>query len=286
MIAWGLAPIGTRYLVLRIPPLPLITIRFLIAALLFLPLCIPLLRHLKASEWTRLLPAALLGVVGYYVPVTYGLQRVPASTAGIILATEPAWILLAARFLGHERVRRANWFGVAIAFIGVALLVLTTSASGGKQEDLLGDALLILAAILFAAYTIYVRRLSYEHGSLPATAITMVVGTVPLLPLVVLINPASVADAGPAAVIALLLLAIGSTVVGTLLWNYGVHAIGGGEAGPFMNGIPLVTVLGGYLLLAERPSVATLVSGALIVGGIAGPQVMRRREARDQSVRR
>ena len=122
---WGLAPVATRALVLQLPPLPLLVIRMAVASVVLLPWCRPLLRrpvpphpagHRSGRRLlTRLVMAGLLGMVGYNLPVTVGLQWVPASTAGLVLASEPAWLLvLAAVFLG-ERASRRSWAGVAVA---------------------------------------------------------------------------------------------------------------------------------------------------------------------------
>jgi drug/metabolite transporter (DMT)-like permease len=47
-------------------------------------------------------------MIGYNLPVTIGLQWVPASTAGLVLASEPVWLLLlAAAFLGERVTRRS-----------------------------------------------------------------------------------------------------------------------------------------------------------------------------------
>ena len=93
---WGMAPVAIRALVLQLAPLPLLVIRMGVAVVV------------------------LLGIVGYNLPVTVGLQWVPASTAGLVLASEPVWLLLlAALFLG-ERVSRRCWAGALVALVGVA----------------------------------------------------------------------------------------------------------------------------------------------------------------------
>jgi drug/metabolite transporter (DMT)-like permease len=61
-----------------------------------------------------------------------------------------------------------------------------------------------------------------------------------------------------------------------VIWNHGVDVIGGAKGGPYLNMVPLVSVLGGYLLLGEHLHQATLLAGVLIVSGVALPQVWRR----------
>ena len=91
---WGLAPVATRSLVSELPPLPLLTLRQLLAAGVLLPWAVPALRRIDAGDLPRLIAAGLLGMVGYNLPVTVGLQWLPASSAGLLLATEPVWVLV------------------------------------------------------------------------------------------------------------------------------------------------------------------------------------------------
>ena len=91
---WGLAPVATRSLVSELAPLPLLTLRQLLAAGVLLPWAVPALRRIDARDLPRLIAAGLLGMVGYNLPVTVGLQWLPASSAGLLLATEPVWVLV------------------------------------------------------------------------------------------------------------------------------------------------------------------------------------------------
>ena len=117
---WGMAPVATRALVLQLAPLPLLVLRMGVASVVLLPWCGPVLRGPGRKYVPRLIVAGLLGMVGYNLPVTIGLQWVRASTAGLVLASEPVWLLLlAAAFLG-ERVSRRCWPAPAFCHPGAA----------------------------------------------------------------------------------------------------------------------------------------------------------------------
>ena len=110
---WGLAPVATRALVLQLAPLPLLVLRMAVAAVVLLPWCVPVLRRLDRAAAGRLVTAGLLGMVGYMLPVTVGIQWLPASTAALILATEPVWIMSLGRVFLGERVPGWSWAGSA-----------------------------------------------------------------------------------------------------------------------------------------------------------------------------
>src|SRR5580693_4167152 len=146
---WGLAPVATRAVVVQFGPLPLLVLRALLAALVLLPWAVPVLRH---GPRGRLAVAGVLGMVGYNLPVAEGIRYLPASTAALILATEPVWILALGRLLAAERVARWAWVGSAIALGGVALIAGPQLRAGGKT--LIGMGLVLLGTALFAGYTI------------------------------------------------------------------------------------------------------------------------------------
>ena len=275
---WGMAPVATRALVLQLAPLPLLVIRMGVAAIVLLPWCGPVLRRTRRRYIPRLIVTGLLGMVGYVLPVTIGLQWVPASTAGLVLASEPVWLLLmAAVFLG-ERVSRRSWAGGAVALAGVAILAGpgVLSARGGTRE-LGGLCLIALGTLLFAAYTLMLRPLSRACGPVPATAASTVAGSVLYAVFAGTVTSGQLGQLHAAAWGELAFLAVGSNVVGMLAWNLAVARLPGQRAGLLLYLEPLVSVAGAVVLLGERLSVGLAVGGTLILGGIAatwtpGPQ--------------
>lgn len=220
---WGLAPVATRALVLQLAPLPLLVLRMAAAGLVLLPWCLPVLRRLDRAATGRLVVTGLLGMVGYLLPVTVGIQWLPASTAALILATEPVWILVLGRVFLAERVPGLSWAGSAIAMAGIAVLARpgAVGADAGRHQ-LAGIGLVAVGTIAFAAYTITVRPLSAVYGSRAATAASTVVGAIPYLALSVLLPAQHLARLPASAWGELAFLALGSTVAGMLLWNLAV----------------------------------------------------------------
>ena len=119
---WGLAPVATRSLVHELAPLPLLTLRQLLAAAVLLPWAVPALRRIDARDLPRFIVAGLLGMVGYNLPVTVGLQWLPASSAGLLLATEPVWVLSSASSSSASGPARGSWLGTGVALAGVAVI--------------------------------------------------------------------------------------------------------------------------------------------------------------------
>jgi drug/metabolite transporter (DMT)-like permease len=273
---WGLAPVATRALVLQLAPLPLLVLRLSLASLALLPWCLPVVRRLDRRAAARLVGAGLLGMVGYNLPVTVGLQWVPAATAGLLLATEPLWVLVIAFFALAQRPGRRAWAGSAVAVAGVLLLAGPGAvAPGAGLRGLAGLGLVLAGTMAFGGYTIALRPLSRDYGALPATAATTVAGSLPYLAFAGLVPAHRLASLPPMAWGELVFLGLGSTVAGMLLWNRAVLAAGSARVGPLLYTEPVVSVASAAALLGEPLPAATVAGGLLVMAGVVVSRTAR-----------
>jgi drug/metabolite transporter (DMT)-like permease len=274
VVMWGLAPVATRAVVAHIAPLPLLVLRVGLASLVLLPWALPVFRRLTPRSAARLVTAGALGIVGYTLPVTIGLQWLRASTAGLLLASEPIWVMLIGRaFLSERRPARA-WAGSGVALAGVGLLagppVLTSGGlAGGGHRALAGAALVLAGTLAFGAYTIVLRPLSQIHGAGPATAASTVVGAIPLLAFAGTISSSRLAQLPPSAWAELVFLGLGSSVAGMVLWNRAVALAGSSRVSVLLYLEPVVSVTGAVALLGEHVTLAMIGAGVLILAGVA-----------------
>ena len=267
---WGLAPVATSAVVGHLSPLPLLLIRLTAASLVLLPWAWPVFRKLRPRSAGRLVAAGLLGLVGYNLPVTAGLRWLPAATAGLLLATEPVWVLVLGHLFLRERGGARAWLGSAAALAGVAVLAGPGAVGGvgGGYRALAGTGLVLAATLSFAAYTIVLRPLSQELGAVPATAAATVVGTVPYFGAAWMLPGAGLAHLGPAVWAELAFLALGCTAAGLLLWSVAVMAGDITRVSQLLYFEPVVSVLGAAVFLGERVTLVMIGGGLLIMAGV------------------
>jgi drug/metabolite transporter (DMT)-like permease len=262
---WGLAPVATRSLVHELAPLPLLTLRQLLAAGVLLPWAVPALRRIDARDLPRFIVAGLLGMVGYNLPVTVGLQWLPASSAGLLLATEPVWVLVIGLVFLGERAGPRVLAGTGVALAGVAVIAGPAALSPGSgTRAVAGAALVLLATLAFGGYMVVLRPLSQKYGPVSATATSSVAGALPYLALAGTAWPPRLS---PSAGAELLFLALGSTVAGMLLWNLAVVR-GGAGISRLLYLEPVVSVLGAMVFLGEQVTAAVLAGGVLVIAGV------------------
>lgn len=213
----------------------------------------------------------LLGVVGntiYQLFYIEGMARTRAGTAALIMAAVPVLTAFASHLLGHERLRWRDLVGLALSTAGLALVV--GGGAVGFHGALLGNVLMLSAAVLWTAYTVAAKPLVDVLGPRVTTAWSMGLGAVPLL--VVCAPSVSAQRWGavtPAAWAAVAFSSLGSLVLAYFIWYRGVARLGATRTAFYSNFQPAITLLAAWPLLGEVPTAWQVLGAAGIFGSLA-----------------
>ena len=176
-LAWGGSFTAAKPLVAAIDPVLFAGLRYLVVALLLFAV-LALRREVlgvAGRELPALLGLGLLGFALYQALWSYGLHLTTASKASILISTTPLFGAVLGRLRG-ERLGPLAWFGLVLAFCGIALVVTDgglTSFGGGSA---LGDALFVLNALLWALFTAASAPVVRRLGLVRATAYASLFG--------------------------------------------------------------------------------------------------------------
>jgi len=219
----------------------------------------------------QILALGLVGNLVYQMLFIYGLAQTEASQASLFTATTPLWVLVLARFTGHDKFSGRVVAGLALGLAGVTLLLWESFSGDGSGERLwAGNLLLLGASVSWAVYTVYSQPLLMKLRPLALTSATMVAGAVPLvaigLPEIVAIRVQEVSLASWAG---LLYSALFAVVFGYLAWSRGVQAIGSTRTSLYVNLIPVVATATAWVWLDERLSPRQLAGAGAVIAGIA-----------------
>jgi drug/metabolite transporter (DMT)-like permease len=227
---------------------------------------------LTRRDAVRLAAVGLLVVVGYHVSLNVGTRFTTSGTAALVVALAPALTLVLATVLGLERATFRRGVGLAIAFAGVAVVVLLGAGGELSLANAKGPLIVLAAPVAFALYNVLLQPLLGRYGLLALTAASSLVGTLGLLPFA---RPSTVdavtgISAGDAALV--LYLGVACTLVGYLAWNVGLRGLGSTNAVAYTYGIPVLAVAIGAVLLNESVTVWLAVGGVLVLTGVAAAQ--------------
>jgi drug/metabolite transporter (DMT)-like permease len=217
----------------------------------------------------RVLVAGLLIVVGYHLFLNIGEQHTTAGIAALVVALAPGMTLVLAVVLGLDRVRLRHIIGLAIAFVGVAIVVELGSGSELSFESAKGPLIVIGAPLAFALYNVILKPLLGRHDLLALTAATSLIGILGLAPFARGSTVDTVSHLSAVDLARLLYLGVLATFLGYILWNVGLRGIGPTRAVSYTYGISPLAVAIGAIVLGETVTAWLILGGALVVGGIA-----------------
>ncbi|MEV8028564.1 DMT family transporter [Cellulosimicrobium funkei] len=227
----------------------------------------------------RVLAGVLAWGVGWFSLYNLALnaaeQHLDAGTTALLVNVAPVLVAVLAGVLLGEGFPRRLLVGMASAFAGVAIIAAATSSG---EHDVVGVALGLTAAVLYAAGATSQKRLLAHVDALTMTWVGCLAGTVALLPFA----PALAADAAaapPSSTWAVVLLGLGPTAVAFTTWGYALSRLSAGRAAATTYLVPPLVVVLSWLVLAEVPAPVTFAGGALCLAGVAVATLPRRRVA-------
>ena len=249
-------------------PLTFLALRFGLVAVLMLPVAI-----LAGARWPRGMMTLHVGMVGLLLHAGYlggvfvAISRgVPAGLAALIVGAQPLLTALLARpFLG-ERVERRKWFGLALGFAGVGLVMGDRLGFGGA--DAIGLSLCVMAVAAMALGSLYQKRFCARVDLRSGSVVQYVAAGLPILALAWMQETLVVRWETPfllAMAWLILVLSIGAVSLLYVLIRRGAAA----EVASLFYLVPPTTALMGYLLFGETLSPATILGMVLAALGVA-----------------
>lgn len=273
-IVWGSTYLAIRVVVETLPPFLSGGVRFLIAGtILYAFLAIK--RGVSTIRVTRreLVSCALIGTAllfGGNGLVLVAEQQIASGLAALLIATVPLWVILLRKLTG-ESVSRGTLFGVAVGFVGIALLVLPGESATGA--DTTGVILVLIAALSWAGGSFISGKLTLPKDPFTSTAVQMMCGGLSLTIAGLVTGEMvslDIAEFSSASLWAqLYLITIGSWLAFTayvwLLQNAPISKV---ATYAYVN--PVIALFLGWIILSETITPLMLVGATVIVASVAG----------------
>lgn len=262
---WGTSFVAAKVVLAEIPPVTLACLRFVIAALVLLPL----------TWWSGGRPvfsrdAALLGLTGvslFFLCQYAGLRLASAADATLILGGAlPLLTTLLGFVVLEEKLDRWQLGGLACSLLGAGIVALTSGESRGGSTPL-GLGLLFLAAASGAVAFVVGRRVFRGPRLMPTLAGSTVYGVLFLVPAVAFeLRGAGMAMPSERALFVLLYLGAGCSALAFALWAYGLRHLTATQ-NALVSNLELPIGLLAALLLGEALGWGHLAGAPLIVAG-------------------
>ena len=284
VIIWGTTFISTKVLLADFQPIEILFFRFLMG-LLALVIIYP--RRLKQTGFRReivFIAAGLCGVCLYYLLENIALTYTMASNVGVIISVAPFFTaILSHLFLKREEKMRANFFiGFFAAMFGIGLI----SFNGASlQLNPIGDLLALLAAFLWACYSILTRKISdYGYNTILTTRRIFFYGLLFMIPALFLFDFKLDLSrfVNPVYLLNILFLGLGASALCFVTWNFAVKVLGAVKTSIYIYLVPVITVAASVLIIHEP---FTWITGTGTVLTLAGLSISERKRSKNTEER-
>ena len=279
LIAMGGSSFTFIHMALETAPPAVVTIGRLWLAAIFLygamrakgrrfpPLLVRTIKGLRPHRlWVWM---SMVGLIGYTIPFfifPWAQQFVPSGLAGVYMAFMPIWTLMLAALFADERLTPARIAGFVLAAAGVLVLMGPDALAGISGDNLLAQAGLLLATLLYAASAVMSRRAP------PARRIVFSAGIVLMGALFstpgLLFTPIDPASWSARSMLSIVALGVGPTALAGVIIIIIIRRAGASFMALANYIVPLFAVLAGAALFGERLGLNVFLALALIFAGV------------------
>lgn len=266
---WGGTFIATRMASQVMGAFTGASLRYCFALLFMIPLLYFQDRQAFKLNRKQFFQLLLLGASGIFVYSFFffnGLKHVEASHGALIVALNPAMVMVLAAIMGKERLTGLKVLGIGLCLIGVIVVI-----SRGEPQNLFdmftwGDAFMLGCPVSWAIYTYSAQFSLKSTQPLQASTWAILLGLFMILFFVP--GETMPVHIEPKIWLALFYLGFCGSFLGFVWYYQGIKAIGAVKTSVFNNLIPVFAMLQSVFLLGETLHAYTLAGSVFVIGGV------------------
>lgn len=256
-----------------IPPISLNFWRWAIAVAVLAPFALRTtlaVRRLVRRHFGYLILTGLLGVTVFNTLVYQAGHTTQALNLALLAVCSPIVIVIFAWYFASEHITIRIMLGLAVATCGALLLITDGNPRKLVNLDFAAGDLMVLATVVFGAYTILIGRKPKELPTIVFVFSTFAIGLLMLLPAYLV----ELSFTGPFTInqtniSAFLYIGFFPSLVAFYSWNRAVTTIGTTRPAVIYYLVPVFTALAAWLILDEPIGVAQMLSMILVIAGVA-----------------
>lgn len=270
IIIWGTTFISTKILLVDFQPVEILFFRFVMGFFVLLAIYPKRLKTVNRKEELTFALAGLCGICLYYLLENIALTFTLASNVGVIISVTPFFTaILAHLFMKSEEKLRVQFFtGFIVAMVGIVLI-----SFNGQELELnpMGDLLAIVAALVWAFYSILTRKISsFGYPVILTTRRTFFYGILFMIPTLFFFDfqPGLSRFTNLTYLFNILYLGLGASALCFVTWNFAVKELGTVKTSVYIYMVPVITVVTSVLILHEQLTVLAGMGTILTLIGL------------------
>ena len=258
---WASAFVGIKAALIDYSPIHLAVFRYLVASIVLVPMA--LCKKIRIPSWSEIPRFVLIGVSGisiYNILLNIGEKTITAASSCFIINTAVVITAIISVVFLKERVRIVGWLGMLVSLVGVGIIAFG-EGEGGLSADV-GGLFVFIAAISTSIYFVVQKPLLVKYSSFEVVTYAIWFGTLLMLPGLVGIRE-EMASASMISTLAVVYLGVFPAVVAYVAWSYVLKRMPASRAATFLYVVPVLSILLGFLLINEMPTIVSLIGEAL-----------------------
>lgn len=269
IIIWGTTFISTKILLADFKPVEILFFRFVMGLLVLCAVYPHRLTGTTRKQELTLAAAGFCGICLYYLLENIALTYTMASNVGVIISVAPFFTAIISHLVTKEEKLKFNFFvGFVVAMMGIALI----SFNGSKLKlNPVGDFLALLAALVWACYSILTRKIgSFGYNTIFTTRRVFFYGILFMVPTLFLLdfNWNLTRFAQPVYLFNIVFLGLGASALCFVTWNFAVKILGAVKTSVYIYMVPVITVVTSVIILHEKITAMAGVGTVLTLAGL------------------
>ena len=270
ILIWGTTFISTKILLKDFLPIEILFFRFILGLALLIIVYPKRLKVTDKKQEITFACAGLAGVTLYYLLENIALTYSMASNVGVIISIAPFFTALLAHYLLDGEKLKANFFlGFGASMMGICLISFNGSTTFHLNP--IGDLLAVLAAIVWACYSILTRKISaYGYNTIQTTRRVFTYGILFVIPTLFLFDFSIRLERfqNPVYLFNILFLGFGASALCFVTWNLAVRLLGAVRTSIYIYLVPVITVATSITILHEEITWIAILGAALALTGL------------------
>lgn len=254
ILVWGTTFASTKILLTVFTPVEILVFRFTIGFIALSLVCPKRLPISNRQEEILFMGAGLCGVTFYFLLENMALTYTYTSNVGVIISIAPFFTaILAHFFLAGEKLRANFFIGFLAAIIGIFLI--SFNGTTVLQLNPMGDLLAVLAAFVWAIYSILTKKISaFGHRTILTTRRIFFYGLLFMIPTLPFFNFHWRLEHfyQPVYLLNMLFLGVLASAVCFVTWNLAVKRLGATKTSVYIYMVPVITVVTSVIVLNEK----------------------------------
>jgi drug/metabolite transporter (DMT)-like permease len=225
------------------------------------------LQALTRRDWIELFFLGSIGTFLYQFCFVASVKRTSVANGSLIIGVSPIVIALMSAAAGHERIRPVRWVGIAVAMLGLYLVVghgVDVSAQTWR-----GDVLMMAGVLCWSTYSVASQPILKRHSPLIVIALTFSIGAtlyvLSMVPTMAATEWQAISGFSWLMMLASALLALNLSY---WIWYTGLKRLGGSRTSVYSYLTPVVAMVVASIWLDESISTNQIAGASAIFAGL------------------